>query len=359
MFEKSSYNQCNQSFCACIASKDLRNILSYKCNKEIVNHCSLSLKVKVVPPYWAAGMTATRSTTTKVCANGEWANCKCAGTVYYGRKFRQGKPGHGQTTDLAKLKQFGSYMTKSVSSSIQCDYRSFMGYRGGRRLDGEEEEEDNEEDQDPMRAWHNYCICVESKTTPPSNTYGGSWTISVELGGAINMLEKIFGLFSPPCPVYGEALMSGGIIFKNIVSCSDIPFYLEGWAAIGFVGGVNLIVTKIPVLSMSLKVGAKIVSVAAHVTRHATDRRRGGGWFSDRRRHTWANRWHEKTCDVEVSAKVDGLAGTIKGWLLLQYWIFRKEMKISMGVESHIGLCPWACWVEKLFSKDIYNAKIR
>jgi len=364
------------------SSNTLMPVPPARCESEIVNSCSLSLKVKVVPPYWATGpgsggtpaSTSTSIiTTSKVCANQEWANCNCRGKVYYGRKFRSSRPpGYGQTTDLAALKSKGLrfYMWLRVSGSIQCDYRTFMGpdTRGGRRLDGGEEGDGDGGggggDQDPMREWTNYCICEYDETittvTPavgPSNSYGGTWTISVELGGSIAILEKMFGIFSPPSPLYGNALMSGGIIFSNKASCPDIPFYLEGWASIGFAAGVDIWIKKLDLFMLSLKVGAKTVSATAKGWRTRTDRRRCF-CFGSRRREDWRSHFKAATCDVEVYARIDAQVSVIKGWLLLQYFINDKLMKINLGVQAHVDIWPLS-FCKDIWQKDVYHAKIR
>jgi len=78
------------------------------------------------------------SSNTKVCASGEGELCSCAGTVYYGRKFAEGKPGSGDTTTIEELLQSG-FVTKTVSDSVTCSHQA-MG-------------------SDPLSGYYKYCFC--------------------------------------------------------------------------------------------------------------------------------------------------------------------------------------------------------
>lgn len=87
------------------------------------------------------------SSSASVCAQGEGANCQCDGTVYYGAKHVNGRPGGGQTTSLDQLKSRG-YKSRSVSGSISCS----SGAMGG----------------DPLYGFYKYCYCEPRETPSPT-----------------------------------------------------------------------------------------------------------------------------------------------------------------------------------------------
>jgi hypothetical protein len=89
---------------------------------------------------------------TQVCAENEGESCECTGTVVYGRKFvngRPGAPGHGNTTTLAQLGST-NYFKKTSSGSINCE---------------------NEVFGDPLPNVYKYCYCVP-----------GQWVLCVVVG---------------------------------------------------------------------------------------------------------------------------------------------------------------------------------
>jgi len=208
----------------------------------------------------------------------------------------------------------------------------------------------------------NHCkLALRLKVTPPKNAfyngYSGSWTFELELGGTIAILEKMFGLFSPPSPIYGDANMNGGIIFSNRASCPNVPFYIEGWASIGFAAGVNIWVARIDVFTLSLKIGAKIVTVSAWGWWYRGDRRRGWDWRR-RRRGYWRYHYRRYSCDVEVYMKIEISIAVIKGWMLIQYYLFSKIIKITMGLVGHISY-GFGSYCKNLWDKQLLYTRIR
>lgn len=75
------------------------------------------------------------SETCSTCA-GENQNCKCHGTVYYGRKYYPNK-GNGAQSSISQLKKSG-YKTKSIKGSVSCK-NSVLG--------------------DPLKGYPKKCMC--------------------------------------------------------------------------------------------------------------------------------------------------------------------------------------------------------
>lgn len=81
---------------------------------------------------------------TKVCAS-EGGKCKCKGMVYYGKRFKSGKPGKGtQITTLAEMKKTG-YKEKYAAKEISCTSSPMGG--------------------DPLHGYYKQCMCIPG---PPS-----------------------------------------------------------------------------------------------------------------------------------------------------------------------------------------------
>jgi len=204
-------------------------------------------------------------------------------------------------------------------------------------------------------------LSLKVKVTPPYfsywNGYSGSWTIQVEVGGSIAMLEVMFGIFCPPSPLYGDATMKGGIIFNSARSCPNIPFRIEGYASIGFAAGVNLWICRLNLFSLSLKIGAKIVKVSAWGWWYRGDRRRGWDWRR-RRRGWWGYHYRAYRCDVQVYVRIDIQVAIVKGWMLMQYYIFSKIMRIQLGVKVHISLW-FTSFCRNIWSSWVLNTRIR
>lgn len=76
----------------------------------------------------------------RICAAKEGAVCSCNGTVYYGKKFTSGKPGHGALTTLDALKGT-PFKEKAVNGQISCSNGAFG---------------------DPITGFYKHCICVPS-----------------------------------------------------------------------------------------------------------------------------------------------------------------------------------------------------
>lgn len=87
------------------------------------------------------------STGVSVCASGEGQTCQCTGTVYYGRKYVNGRPGGGATTSLSQLKGSG-FKSRSVSGQVSCS----NGGMGG----------------DPLYGYYKYCLCEAAKVSGAS-----------------------------------------------------------------------------------------------------------------------------------------------------------------------------------------------
>jgi len=204
-------------------------------------------------------------------------------------------------------------------------------------------------------------LSLKVKVTPPYfsywNGYSGSWTIQVELGGSIAMLEVMFGIFSPPSPLYGDATMNGGIIFNSRRSCPNVPFRIEGYASIGFAAGVNLWICRLNLFMLSLKIGAKIVVVHAWGWWYRGDRRRGWDWRR-RRRGWWGYHYRAYRCDVQVYVRIDIQVAVVKGWMLMQYYLFSKIMRIQLGVKVHISLW-FTSYCKNIWSQWVLNKRIR
>lgn len=82
-----------------------------------------------------------------VCAYGEGQTCQCTGTVYYGRKYVNGRPGGGATTSLSQLRSSG-FKSLSISGQVSCS----NGGMGG----------------DPLYGYYKYCFC-EAASAPASS----------------------------------------------------------------------------------------------------------------------------------------------------------------------------------------------
>lgn len=89
------------------------------------------------------------SSGVSVCASGENQWCQCTGTVYYGRKFVNGRPGGGATTSLGQLRNSG-FKSRSVSGSVSCS----NGGMGG----------------DPLYGYYKYCFCEASSAGAASSS---------------------------------------------------------------------------------------------------------------------------------------------------------------------------------------------
>lgn len=82
---------------------------------------------------------------THVCQEQERFMCACNGTVYYGKKYYKGYPGHGDTIPLPSLKITGGFTTEKVAAGqIECSNDGF-------RLD-------------PAPGYSKRCICEPAQT---------------------------------------------------------------------------------------------------------------------------------------------------------------------------------------------------
>ena len=212
------------------------------CKDATQTFCKWSFKVKVAPPYWIPKQLDTMHDVdmTPSCQMQEgnvWAFCG--------------------TTPVAQWVVGPEGETLALGS---CQYAYFEG------------------------EMKDYCAAnLEAKQ---SNMYKGTWTVSVELAGKIDLLKYMFPAIALTTPLEIRVDVSGGIMFQNAAACPDIPFTLEGWAMIALVGAINvgkLGVTvpglkTIDALSISLKVGAKITGGNAMSWQERTDRRRGWDW---------------------------------------------------------------------------------
>lgn len=98
-------------------------------------------RCKSIPPAPDPTPAPTFAAEPFVCASGEGETCKCAGTVYYGKKYvTADKPGSGSTTSLPQLLE-GGFRAKAAGGSIECSYTK-VG-------DG----------VDPAYGWYKYCMC--------------------------------------------------------------------------------------------------------------------------------------------------------------------------------------------------------
>ena len=204
-------------------------------------------------------------------------------------------------------------------------------------------------------------LSLTVKVVPPyfayGNGYRGTWTINIELGGTIAMLEVMFGLFSPPTPMYGDAYMTGGLTFTFRAACPNIPFRVEGYATIGFNAGVQFWSIRLNLFALSLKIGAKIRRVAAAGWWYRSDRRRGWDWRR-RRRGRWGYHWRALRCDVEVYVRVDVQVSIVRGWMLMQYYIFSKIVKINIGINVHINLW-FTSYCRGIWNQNVLNTRLR
>ena len=56
--------------------------------------------------------------------------------------------------------------------------------------------------------------------------------------------------------------------------------------------------------------------------------------------------------------KIEILIVIVKGWMLMQYYIFSKIIKINIGVQVHINL--WVTsYCKDVWSQNVLNSRIR
>jgi len=81
---------------------------------------------------WAKGADAAiavlggPSAPHKLCADSENKDCACKGTVFYGQKFAEGKPGAGEVWTYKEFKD-QPLKEKKVTTSIKCNNAAFGG----------------------------------------------------------------------------------------------------------------------------------------------------------------------------------------------------------------------------------------
>jgi len=200
-----------------------------------------------------------------------------------------------------------------------------------------------------------HCKLSFKITVAPPSRRSSAWTLTLYLGGSVNLLEVMFGMFSPPSIFFGNCNMEGGITFSSKAACPDIPFSLHGYAKITFAAGINfwLVGGKRTLFSLSLTVGAKIVS-GSRCWRTRTDRRRGWDWRR-RRRASWSSPCRGSYCDVEIYVRIEMVWWIVKGWMLLQYFLFRKHIEITLGLEVWVLFVGWV----DIFEQLVVNTRIR
>jgi len=108
---------------------------------------------------------------------------------------------------------------------------------------------------------------------------------------------------------------------------------------------------------LSIKIGAKIVKVSAAGWWYRGDRRRGWDWRR-RRRGWWGYHYRAYRCDVQVYVRIDIQVAIVKGWMLMQYYLFSKIMRIQLGVQVHINY--WiGSYCKNIWSQWVLNTRIR
>lgn len=88
----------------------------------------------------------SEATYIKPCQEGQ--HCSCNGTVYYGKRFVNGKPGSGAETSLRhRLDTDYFVLTKELSGRYLCSVQSFRG--------------------DPFPGYDKHCLCLSAEILPP------------------------------------------------------------------------------------------------------------------------------------------------------------------------------------------------
>jgi len=150
-------------------------------------------------------------------------------------------------------------------------------------------------------------------------------------------LQAVLGIPDPP--IYGSAYAAGGVTVSNKPACPahGIRFKINGYVEIGIKAGVTIPgIGSIDLLKLTIKGGAKIKIVKEYYSYSDTSKRRrwGGGW-GRRRRHTWIAKFHPAGCDIVVYIKVTLQILLIRGWMLAEYYIKCKRWVLTVGVDYY------------------------
>jgi len=188
---------------------------------------------------------------------------------------------------------------------------------------------------------------------------GVYFTLSIVLGGQINILNKVFPAITNP-PVYGMAFAEGGISISNRKACpkQGLKFTIQGYIKIGFKLGLDIwpgVLPTINLLQLTLSGGAKKKLVKEYTSRKENSRRRtpcagcrrrGWGDWSRRRGPEWQYTTHPEICTLVVWIKVELKILCVKGWLLYEYFVANGGGQFTCGVDYYqIWLLLWGSWV--------------
>lgn len=184
----------------------------------------------------------------------------------------------------------------------------------------------------------------------------GAFALKIRLYGEFDVLDKL-GVPNPP--VFGILFAAGGVNFEMKPACPNIKFSLEGYVEIGAQIGLDLIpglLPRINLIKLVLKGGAKVKKSPPYYTYldasrrrecGCGERRRGWGNWSRRRRAWWASQWHPPTCELMFYVKVTLTILVIRGWLLVEYYVWSKRTVITVGADYYqFWLLFWGSWAE-------------
>jgi hypothetical protein len=111
-----------------------------------------------------------QATTGSKCAN-EGGTCTCSGTVYYGKRFKSGKPGAGAENSFLDMIATGGYTSHKVDTEMHCKIGTYVAStrrRGGRRRRGHRRRRRRARRRavalfpnDPAHGYYKACYCTE------------------------------------------------------------------------------------------------------------------------------------------------------------------------------------------------------
>jgi len=102
---------CNANFQKCVG-------FQYFADEKL---CFLFSNFKTAT-YYTGCKSFLQASGVSVCASKEGDSCSCNGDVYYGKRYKNGKPGNknGKTTSLEEVRVSGNYNKKTIFGSIKC-----------------------------------------------------------------------------------------------------------------------------------------------------------------------------------------------------------------------------------------------
>jgi len=104
---------CNANFQKCVG-------FQYFADEKL---CFLFSNFNTATYYTGCKSFLQKSSGASICASGEGKTCSCDGDVFFGRKFKKGKPGSGDLSSLDQIKSEGNYNKKLIFGSIKCSVK--------------------------------------------------------------------------------------------------------------------------------------------------------------------------------------------------------------------------------------------